>query len=427
MPSLLSISADQLRVCKLDYLIDGSKRTTSLFKGRAPRLRRLWLTNCVAIPSNAFPSLTNLAIELFANKFADSHYPFAELVAFLNGCPSLREVHLLCGSDVAFQVPPLPDVRSRDLVMPRLRKFSIIGCRVYSDASFHLAICSRLSPPPDCLFYMTPIPPTRLREVLDVVVASARRERPFTRLMVTQDVNVAKALDCISLQMVDSHNSMGIRVDVQMEAGFLNSVYRGASNQTDPPSKSRRLLCEALSNYPLLSEIQLLHLSGDDVHVLGGAWSTLLHSTFSSLASLVIVRPYSRDPMRLVVLECSHNADLAACIPCPQLQTLTIRVWPGTDLTLLPSLLASRAHAGYPLHQLSIVLMGAVFEYSIMEDVDVLNRLAEFVDVFDVHFGDRHLGVKGPLGPEPSPWSSLLPPECTRSEETPTLLWPEWS
>ncbi|KAI0767770.1 hypothetical protein C8Q74DRAFT_1370488 [Fomes fomentarius] len=352
--------------------------------------------------------------------------PFAGLVAFLHRCPSLREVHLWVRSKVTFQVPPLPDVRSRDLVLSRLRKLSIIGWR--ADASFHLAICSRLSLPPDCLFYMTPIPPTRLREVLDVLMACARCERPFTRLMVTQDNTIAKALDCISLQIVDSHNSMGIRVDVQMEAGFLNSVYRGASDRTDPPSESRRLLWEALSNYPLLSEIQLLHLSGNDVHVLGGAWSTLLHSTFSSLTSLVIADPYDRDSLRLV-LECSNNADATAQMPCPQLQTLTIKIWPQTDLTFLPSLLASRAHAGYPLHQLSIVLMSAVFEGSIMEDVDVLNRLAELVDVFDVHFGDRHVGVKGPrLGPEPSPWSSLLPPECTTSwEETPAVFWPEWS
>ncbi len=121
MPPLLSISADQLRVCKLDHLIDGSKRTTSLFKRHAPRLRCLWLKNCVAIPSNTFPSLTHLIIELLGTD------PIADLVAFLQGCPSLREVHLRADSGVTFQVPPLTDVRSQDLVMPRLRKLSIIA------------------------------------------------------------------------------------------------------------------------------------------------------------------------------------------------------------------------------------------------------------------------------------------------------------
>ncbi|KAI0767755.1 hypothetical protein C8Q74DRAFT_1219537 [Fomes fomentarius] len=350
VPSLLSISADQLRTCKIDYLIDDSKRTTSISKGHAPRLRCLWLTNCMAIPSNAFPSLTNLAIEWLGTAVTDRHFPFAELVAFLKGCPSLREVHLLCGSDVAFQVPPLPDVRSRDLVMPRLRKLSIIGWHAYRDASFHLTLCSRLSLPPDCLLYMTPIPPMRLREVLDVLVAAARQERPLTRLMVTQNINGA-TLDCLSLQLVDSQNSMGIRVDVQLKGRIQRYVHRGASRRTDPSSESQVVM------------------RGKGVNVLGTAWSTLLHSTFSSLRSLDIVDPCDRDCLRL----------------------------------------------------LSIVLTGAAFEGSItiMEFVNLSKRLAEFVDVFDLHFGGRHVAVKGPLGPEPSPWSSLLPPEWA--------FWPKWS
>ena len=405
VPLLVSFPADHLRVCHLEGLNSKTAPTLPLFDHHAPRLISLQLIHCRIIPSNGFNSLTHLIIDngpSTYNRFLSVLFDLADLLHFLDACPSLQCLYIrgLCCGDEA-QNTPIPETK---VALLKLRKLSITGSS-RSSADFIITLLSHLLLPPECLIYISPVPPPYLTHIADTLVGGMTQHRPTAMLVADRKTNLQKdriPMNCVTFILV---GSQGIQVRLDVLA------YPGKSTSRD---ELHGQVADALARCSLFGDINFVHLPTRMVNSLGRSPCAILHA-LPTIEVLIIQLFKAKAELR------SLAPSRDGSTPCPRLRVLSLQTTSVHHLTPILALVTSRRDAGYPLSRLALTLVDVPQTRS-LEELFVLNCLHDAVGLLQVLYSrDRGYSV-----PEDLRWRRKVPPECASAAEI-LPFWPRWS
>ncbi|PIL28266.1 hypothetical protein GSI_09678 [Ganoderma sinense ZZ0214-1] len=123
---LQALPANALEHCKIDISMPENNRQQilSLFSGDGRRLRSLYLSRVPFLPSNTFPRLTSLILDLSYSR-EDPRWNLRDLQNFLAGSPDLERLHLSWVWRTAGPHPPNVSDDTHRVVLPHLRTFTL--------------------------------------------------------------------------------------------------------------------------------------------------------------------------------------------------------------------------------------------------------------------------------------------------------------
>ena len=176
---LQTFPANQLEHCKIDISLpeDNRDRLLSLFSGGGKSLRSLYLCRVRFLPSNVFPRLSCLILDL-AYYHENPHWDLGDLANFLAGSPGLEHLHL---SRVWSRGGPHPSNGSSNraqVVLAHLRTFTLNLPSSFIATAVPM-ILSIIELPRACQIQLKVIPLNELQAISPSLLSLGR---PFTRM-----------------------------------------------------------------------------------------------------------------------------------------------------------------------------------------------------------------------------------------------------
>ncbi|KAI0752435.1 hypothetical protein C8Q80DRAFT_1266985 [Daedaleopsis nitida] len=370
---LVSFSADNLLACTLTYATDLGSTSLTLFNGHAPRLRTLKLYSCHFIPANVFPSLTHLMITFRGHERPSSavEFSFADVLRLLDSCPSLEVLYYITHEHVHVKDLPSPGDIPQKVTLSRLRKLYVAEFHLdpkHSSGRFQVALCAHLDLPPECLVCIEPASIADFQHHARTLPSSlAAGDTLCLRVITKEKDKEHRVEDTMSVQVVDSRRSLGMRIEVGYDT--VRST-----------EEAREEIRRVLSSSPLFGAITVIDLSRIVFAGLMRAPSIL--EEFVNLETLAV----SNINGNIRALEMLKSRG-AAPIAFPHLHTVALFRMLATQMVVVHDVIQSRTDAGYPLDRLSLVLVPCVHgndrspEQPADTQLDQIRRLVKQVTV----------------------------------------------
>ncbi|KAI0708291.1 hypothetical protein C8Q76DRAFT_744032 [Earliella scabrosa] len=384
--------------------------TLPIFVSHYPRLRALHLKMSTIIPSHGIPSLTHLILDRIhasgSNSLSNTH-----LCNFLRGCLSLQVIHIHA---CALEGPAATSSTSRDVVLPQLRKLSVVG---YGHG-YCIDISSKLMLPPQCLVSMPAWRSNGTSHLAHVLAGATTSNYTSMQAVIGSPPFPHKTVPFFPITLFDASRSAGLHLSSLSKSSWTVRV-----SPPDILGHVETWITEGLFSSPLFHNIRALELSGRFIYLLRRAPVSSILDALPRVDTLSMRMPHpqdvphsadSEDALR-VLLPLSRDAP----VPCPLLTTLAIESFSIIDPGLICVLAISRRLAGYPLWRIVLRFTGTSEDAPVIpSDMDAVGSVVDEFVVVHPRCGQAQM-------PEDLRRMDVFPPECTAEGEL-MPFWPRW-
>lgn len=403
---LVSFSAKSLLACRLSYVTDLGSTSLPLFNGHAPRLRTLRLFSCHFMPTNVFPSLTHLIITFLghARPSLAVEFSFTDVLHLLSNCPSLEVLYHITRDCVRVKDLPSPGDIPQKVALSKLRKLSVGEFHLDSRNSpgwLQVALCGHLDLQPECLVFIQPASIADFHHHARTLPSSlAAGDTLCLRVVPKEKEEDNPIMDAMSVQVVDSRRSLGLRIEVEYDP--VRST-----------EEAREQIRCVLSSSPLFSAITVLDVSRLIFDCLMGTPSVL--EELLHVRTLAVANINGRTRGLETLTRRTHG------IAFPHLKTLALIRLAVAQLGDVHDVIQSRTDAEYSLDCLVLALR-VPYQESSLEESDTLSRIRHLVNEVTV------VGLDGAddVMDDVLPWRKLARRYTSGEDETP-YFWPMWS